>query len=286
MRAPTVVRRMALIAAPAALALVAAITWMAQRDRSEQRPATEIAMPAAPMESRIADLKARTQVPGSILACLNTSLGDVVDAGCERSIFANPETIAAASAFAADRLSVLADSQNSAGARSPQVERALDGLRRAVEQDRFGLVANMLAVQEGCTADRCDHLAMLRDPTRIQDHLQQRTFDTIVARHAGGWSSQLARALPPTPSEATASAQPSPKPVPTGKPLPADYVLPSSESIPAISIMNNEPAREKLRAAADLDASSTTKPSSRRERSAQARPGTPDTVGVPLSLSQ
>ena len=57
-----------------------------------------------------------------------------------------------------------------------------------LELDRFGFVAQVLATRYGCTAERCDALAMFRDPSRIQANLAAHTFDGLVERHAAAWS--------------------------------------------------------------------------------------------------
>ena len=48
---------------------------------------------------------------------------------------------------------------------------ALMQLRRNVEVDRFGIVAHVLSVRDGCTAARCDAFALLNDPSRVSANL-------------------------------------------------------------------------------------------------------------------
>ena len=60
-------------------------------------------------------------------------------------------------------------------------------MQRSLQQDPFGLTANMLVRREGCTAQRCDAIAVFCDPTRVWDNIRQKTFDANVARHAAGW---------------------------------------------------------------------------------------------------
>src|SRR6185295_9932555 len=71
-----------------------------ERDRADERRA---------LDQRAADLTARAIVPGSSIACLEATSGDAVEGGCERAVFASPETLAAATSFMSARLALLAD---------------------------------------------------------------------------------------------------------------------------------------------------------------------------------
>src|SRR5262249_4712175 len=124
-------------------------------------------------------------------------------------------------------------------------------LRRAIEIDRFGLAAHVLAQQENCTAQECPAFALLSDTARLSANLGAQTYDSYVQRHAAVWPaiapSPVANlpgaapafasapgtqsALPPAISAYAAPRAPSP-----------DVFFPSSESIPAVSIMTTEPA--------------------------------------------
>jgi hypothetical protein len=112
-------------------------------------------------------------------------------------------------------------------------------LRRSLQSDPFGLTANVLMRRENCTAERCDVIGLFANPARVWENIRQNSFDANVARHAASWRAPGAPAAP-----ATASAPPTP---PAGEgtraPIPDKYTLPSSASIPPVSIMDNEPAR-------------------------------------------
>jgi hypothetical protein len=277
---------------PATLAIAAAVmmagggSWIwLDHQRAAERGA---------IESRLAELQARAQVPGSVLACLESSAGDAVDAGCEISLFGSPEAVAAASSYTAALFAFSIEAQKIAVRRGTPFESNFERARRLLEQDRFGILANHLAVQEGCSADRCDLLVLLRDPTKVQANLEQRTFDDHITRYAAAWGTRVAR-VPPSSTPAAAPAAftigsaPVGAPASAGKPLPPDYVLPSSESIPAISIMSNEPTREPSRANAPAD-DGATQPR-RPQRAAQARSRSSNessapAPGAPLSLTQ
>jgi hypothetical protein len=193
--------------------------WLwTERERTDQRRV---------LETRIIALDAQSVAPDSVLACVDGTVGDTVDAGCERAVFASPEAVAAASSYAAARLSLVEDGLKFA-ARDPDIAAALDRSRRALEQDRFGVVANVLMVRHGCSAERCDAFVLLRDPTRVRANLKDRTFDSTVARHAAAWSTRPAR---------TGASQ-----APAGSPPSAGINFPSAASIPPVSIMNTEPS--------------------------------------------
>ena len=277
---------------PAALAIAAVLVvtggstliWLDHQRATERRA----------FESRFAELQARAQVAGSVLACLDARAGDALDAGCEASLFANPENVAAASSYTAALFAFATDVQKIFGHRNSQFDRDFERVRRVLEQDRFGLLANYFAVQEGCSFDRCDLLVLLRDPTKVQANLEQRTFDSHVSRYTAAWGTQVARApAAPAAGPPGFTIGTAPLPAPTGKPLPPDYVLPSAESIPAISIMNNEPSRESPRAGGPSDPGQNDNAAQprRTQRAAQARSrssteASAPPVSAPLSLTQ
>jgi hypothetical protein len=201
-----------------ALAIVVAwkfIPYFVERDRIEARRA---------IDQRIAELSARALAPNSVLGCLEPGLGEAVDAACEKELFASPETVGAATALVAARWSLLASALDHAK-RDPGYEAKVDGLRRSLQADRYGFLAQVLATREGCTLSRCEGLERLSDPNRVRVNLNERTFEGLVARNAVAWANR--------PHGATAS-------VPGGPPG-ANVNFPSAASIPPVSIMNTEP---------------------------------------------
>ena len=207
------------------------------------------------IETRLAELRAQALGAGSTLACLERS-GEIVETACAQTLFAAPETLAAANFYTAMRLDVLAAAARYTGPRTAQFDEAVAALQRSLQQDTFGLTANTLVLREGCTAQRCDSLALFRDPARLRENIRQRTFEENAARYASGWRAPTASAAPAAAAPAApAMAAPLPSPgiiAPTGgetrAPIPDKYTLPSSASIPPVSIMNAEP---KLPANAD-----------------------------------
>lgn len=186
------------------------------------------------LEARLAELTARALAPGSPLACLDGLGGDALEAVCEKLVFARPETLAAATSYVAARIALLADAAGLARSTATALSPSLDAVRHAAEADRFGLVSHVLATRDGCTADSCAGLALLRNVERVTENLKEKTFDTILARHAGEWSDAApatAQVPSPVPSMPTAASTTSASPP----------FFPSASSIPPVSIMNAEP---------------------------------------------
>jgi hypothetical protein len=232
------------------IAIVAGATWIGRdlfgSDNAAERRA---------LDARIAELAARAFTPGSALACLDATAGETVESSCEKAVFATPEATAAAASYVAAQLMLLADVSDYARHSGSDLP-ALANLRHAVELDRFGLAARVLAVRDGCTAQKCRALALLGNPGRVKANLDAGTYDLYVIRHLAGWppvpgspgaanlaaspasaSPEVARAAPEQPGTAGASAAAG---SPARMPL-AKLFFPSSESIPAINIMNAEP---------------------------------------------
>ncbi|MEA2929656.1 MAG: hypothetical protein QOG38_2084 [Hyphomicrobiales bacterium] len=192
-----------------------------ERDRADERRA---------LDQRSTDLTGRAIAPGSAIACLEATSGDAVEGACERAVFASPETVAAATSYVAARLTLLADAHDFAMRRDTNYETTIAGLRRMVAADRFGLASQVLAARDGCTPDNCDAFNLVYDDKKLRTNLRERLFDQLVGRYAINWPS---RAYRPVVSTTT----------PTGTPTASTSNLqfPSAQSIPPVSIMNNEP---------------------------------------------
>ena len=98
-----------------------------------------------------------------------------------------PETLAAAIAYVDARLSAARRGQRDRR-RDSGAGDAFERLRRAIEADRYGLVAHVLTTR-GCDADNCPTLNLMRDSTHVASNLKDRTFDANVVLHAGSWRS-------------------------------------------------------------------------------------------------
>jgi hypothetical protein len=198
----------------AAVAAWVLFNWVQDRDRIEARRA---------LDQRFDELTARVLAPNSVLGCLEPGLGDAVDNFCEKELFASPETVGAATALTAARWTLLARAAEYAR-RDPSYDARLDALRRTLQSDRYGFLAQVLATREGCSATRCDGLERLSDPTRVRANLAERTFESLVARNAVAWANR--------PHGPATAAAPVPNP---------NVTFPSASSIPPVSIMNTEP---------------------------------------------
>ncbi len=66
-------------------------------------------------------------------------------------------------------------------------------LRRALEADRFGIVAHVLATRDGCTPGRCSAFAWLQDTSRIGVNLAERPFEARIKSHQANWPAAGAR---------------------------------------------------------------------------------------------
>lgn len=218
------------IAALSRLAVVVIAAWLAgnliDRSATQERAAERHAL-----DARAGELTARAIMPGSALACLDANAGEAVENSCEKALFATPEAVAAANSYVSARLLLLADGLSYASRADPSYETALAGLRRAIEADRFGLVAHVLAMRDACTPERCDGLSLLRDASMVMANLKAHTYENYVARYAAIWLEQ--KAAP------TLSAVPATAPAVAAVPKSIDF--PSAASIPPVSIMTPEP---------------------------------------------
>jgi hypothetical protein len=133
------------------------------------------------LDARALQLTAAAIAPGSPLACLDNGGGDAGDA-CEAAVFVRPETVAAATAYVEARLRLLADSLEYGRYVDPTYYSTLTQLRGAIEADRYGFVAHVLATRDRCTADACGVFDHLRDPNAVKANLRARTFENNIAR--------------------------------------------------------------------------------------------------------
>ena len=163
---------------------------------------------------------------------------------------------AAAVAYVAARLTLLADGLAFARRSDPDFTNTLAGLRRAIELDRFGIAAHVLAVRDGCTAERCAAFALLDDASVLKANLKEQPFDQYVARYAVDWDKSDAETQDRwRPGPLSSLLQPI---APAKTPVSGKYDFPSAASIPPVSIMNAEPPLPK--AAAEARAAQPAKP--------------------------
>jgi len=182
---------------------------------------------------------------GSSLACLEGLAGEQVENACEQAVFADAQSTARAVAFVTARLSLLTDVFATARGDEEFLAAFATG-RRAIELDRYGIAAHVLAVRDGCTTERCAAFVMFRDTAALKANLKVSAFDNYVARYASTWS----KAEPSADKQPQASTTPQASvngPGEQSAPHPVDsrYDFPSAASIPPVSIMNAEPPAPK-----------------------------------------
>lgn len=243
---------------PAAAVAGAALAGVAIVAVMQHAVATGQAGERQALIARNAALTRAALAPGSALACLDGDAGEKAGDACEPAVFAGAPAVAAAVAFVAERLSILEAAFALARQGDTEVMAALAGARRAVELDRYGLAAHVLAVRDGCTVAQCPPLAIFTDATVLKANLKAQAFETYVARYAPHWAkpgepTPPAAATAPTPPAAAQAAQPAPAVASepphdtagTARPVDERWTFPSADSIPAVSIMNAEPKLPK-----------------------------------------
>jgi hypothetical protein len=216
--------------------------------------------PAAPSEAR-AQAVATANLPA--LSCLDNLAGDAVLAGCEKALFGSPDAAAAAVSYTAariDRLTALGDAASAEKSLTPDIK----VLRKALERDRYGLVAQVLVARDGCTQFDCATFRSLTDQQQVAANMDAHLYDTLVARYAPFWNAPAAGPSMP-PSGALAAL---PTTMPTGKPTNAEF--PSAASTPPVSIMNPEPPTAATRQAPAANAGAAPAPRTSAATSAQA----------------
>src|SRR5712691_2759030 len=228
-----------MMAARVALVLIAALVGSVVIDHVVRR---DVAGDQRALDALAHELTARAIMPGSALACLDAMAGDAVESSCEKALFATPEAAAAAVSYVGAQLSLLVAGSAQAHRLDPSQETMLAHLRRAAELDRFGIVAHVLAVRDGCTPGRCSAFALLHDASRVRANMAERTYASFVGRHAVAWASGADRPVAAH-SPAVGPEAPAAGPVAAAKP-PSNLFFPSSSSIPAVSIMSAEPTAQ------------------------------------------
>ena len=220
----------------AAIAVIGVLERLATNERMAEQRALLL---------RHTQLSLSAVAPGSALACLDGAAGEQIETACEKAVFADAQSAASAVAYTGARLSLLSDVFAATQRGSPDLQAVLASTRRAIELDRFGIAAHVLAERDGCTADRCGPLPCSRTPARSRPTWTVHGFDTYVGRYAGDWGKKepLADKQPQAgvPAPSPVAGAESPEALPTGHPVDPRYDFPSAASIPPVSPMNAEP---------------------------------------------
>jgi hypothetical protein len=170
------------------------------------------------------------------LSCIDDLAGDAVLNACEKVLFGSAESSAAAVAYAASLITQLAEAGDAA--KNPSSE--FLALRRAVERDRYGLMAYVLMARDHCSALACPAFRLLADSRQVAGNMDEHAYENLITRYAPSWNAPvqaaagMVAALPPS--------------MPTGKPTNAEF--PTAASTPAVSIMAPEPGPGAAKSAA------------------------------------
>ena len=165
------------------------------------------------------------------LSCIDDLAGEAVLAACEKSLFGSAELAAAAVSYAASLITQLTASGDVAAA-NRNMTPEFQAVRRAVERDRYGLMAQALVARDHCTLSECAAFRAIPDTHQIVANMDERTYDGLVSRHATSWNA-------PTPAAAAGAVAALAPTMPTGRPTNAEF--PTAASTPAVSIMTPEP---------------------------------------------
>jgi hypothetical protein len=163
------------------------------------------------------------------LACVDDIAGDAVAAACEKAVFASADSTAAAVNHMAQMITRLT-SYGDAGTAQKTMTPELQGVRKAIERDRYGLVAQVLLARDRCTPTQCPAFRSLTDNHQIITNMDEHAYDVLVSRYATAWN---------LPSPATGPVAMLPPSLPNGRPTNAEF--PSAASTPPVSIMTPEP---------------------------------------------
>lgn len=233
----------------------------------DRRPAVQTISPQAPI---MASLPA--------LSCLDGIAGESVENACEKAVFASAESTAAAVSYAAVQITRLASFGavvNADKMKTPE----LTALRRTIERDRYGLIAQVLLMREGCTSTACPFFQSLTSAERVTSNMNERLYDGFVGNYAQLWNTSVAgpqTGAPPMAALAPGALQ--------GKPLSGDF--PNASSIPPVNIMTPEPSAQGAQSAPrapDGDASSARAPS--EPASAKKKNAQKSRAQAPVSLA-
>src|SRR6476469_3102250 len=165
------------------------------------------------------------------LSCIDDLAGETVLTACEKVLFGSAESTAAALSYAASQITRLTGFGDVAAANANMTPE-LQMVRRAVEHDRYGLMAYVLAARDHCTPSDCAAFRAVADRNQIVANMNERTYEGLIVRYGPSWN---------VPAAAPAPVAVLPPSMPLGKPTNADF--PTAASTPPISIMAPEPGQ-------------------------------------------
>src|SRR6185369_11276877 len=150
-----------------------------------------------------------------------------------KTLFGSAESSAAAVAYAASLVTQLIEAGDAATVKNRSSE--FLALRRAVERDRYGLMAYVLMARDHCSPQNCPAFRSLADSRQVAGNMDDHVYENMITRYASSWNA---------PAQGGAGAGAGlvaalPSSMPSGKPTNAEF--PTSASTPAVSIMAPEP---------------------------------------------
>jgi hypothetical protein len=266
------------------VALAISAGWLYTQRTERQEQAAE----RRSLEERSAALLARAVAPGSALSCLDELVGETVETACEKAVFASPEAVSAAVTYVNAKLALLVDG-NEHARRHPAFASELVPLLTALEIDRFGIVAHVLARRHGCTAENCDALTWFGDRGRVLANLRDHTFDEQVTKFASTWNSGQ-HAADGSAAAAPTVALPNPSAMPgMSSPMPGmvspRYDFPSAQSIPPVNIMAPEPSAPRPAAPSTGQSAASSSDGSPRPATTNVLPRRPPQARAPAAAA-
>ena len=216
----------------------------------------------------IADARVGTQqiALAPALACLDGLAGESVEAACEKAVFGSADTAAAAVSYAAGQISRVIAASN---ARTLTPEQQV--LKRAVERDRYGLVAQVVSIRDRCVVNDCPLFRAVSDSTQIKANMNDRLYDALVARYSSSWNSAAAMPAGGSSAAGLLPGMPAGANTPTGRPSTVDFA--NSASIPPVNIMTADPPVQQAAPTPTSrpQAASGTAPAAKSTKDAQAQ---------------
>ena len=185
------------------------------------------------------------------LSCIDDLAGDAVLNACEKTLFGSADSAAAAVAYAASQITRLTGYGDLATAEKA-TNSNLQALRRAVERDRYGLMAYVLMARDHCSPASCVVFGSLADKRQVVVNMDERLYENLITRYAPSWNA---------PAQAAALVAAVPPSMPSGKPTNAEF--PSAASTPPVNIMTPEPGIAPAPRAAAVGATGAPVPSPR-----------------------
>ena len=85
----------------------------------------------------------------------------------------------------------------------------MEALRRAIERDRYGLMAYVLVARDHCTPQACSAFRSLGNSRQVMINMDDRVYEGLVMRYSASWGAPVAMpSIAGTPSGALAALPP------------------------------------------------------------------------------